>query len=80
MSDASFFTVVFVHVVLSECGVHVAPDSSATPGSLTDLVKNYVEPRNPIQSRNSFEESAKPVNKWTLEGLNKPQSGQLGSM
>lgn len=50
------------------------------PGPLIDLVKNRVEPRKQIQSRSGFEESANPGNKRALEGLNKPQSGQFGSM
>lgn len=78
--EATFLTVVFVHVTLSECGVPLAWDGAGTPESLTDLVKNYVEPRNSIQSRNSFEQSANPVTKWAPEGLNKPQSGQFGSV
>lgn len=81
VSEATFLTVVFVHVILSDCGVPLAWDDSAvTPESLIDLVKNYVEPRNSIQSRNSFEQSANPVNKWAPEVLNKPQSGQFGSV
>lgn len=43
----------FVQVVLSECGIPVAHhsttalDSSETPGSLPDLVKNFAQPKNP---------------------------------
>lgn len=60
----------------SPCGLQQLGD----PGSLTGLVKTYVEPRNPVKSRNSFEESANLMTEWALEGLNKPQSGQLGSI
>lgn len=73
----SFLIVVFVHVVLLGCGVPLARDNSAAPGSLIDLIKNYVKPINPVQSNNSFEESANLVNKWALEGLNKFQNRQF---
>lgn len=73
----SFLIVMFVHVVLSGRGVPLARDSSATPGSLIDLIKNYVEPINPVQSKNRFEESANLVNKRVPEGLNKLQNRQF---
>lgn len=60
------FLTIIVRVVLSGCGIPLARDSPVTPGSLIDLVKNFVVLRNWIQSRNSFEESTNPVNKWTL--------------
>ena len=62
MSEVSFLTI-FVHVVLSGCGIPLAHDNTVTAGSLIDLVKDFVVLRDPIQSRNSFQESANPVNK-----------------
>lgn len=52
--------------------IFVPQDSTVTPQSLIDSRKSYVEPTNLIQSVNSFEESADPVNKWASEGMTTP--------